>query len=174
MKTMHSLDLEFTDKITLMANAGVLRYTRDYDEEKIAKMAPGFSPQADFLLSSSNNSCLSETANLITESGLTEGYQVTLNDIRGILFMWPMITKIIENVPSSMDVKTCLCFFYDLSDNAGHHYLMHEDNYLKPHYLSHFNSKIPDSFTHEISSEELSLLSCFYFFGSNYLDWIGH
>jgi len=155
-----------------MANTELLRCDTDFDEEKIAKIASSLSLKPGFLLSSSKKLCLNKTANLITASGLTNGYQITLDDVKGILFMWPMITTIIKNVPSSMDVRSCLNLFYDLSDNAGYHVEMYAEDSLEDNYLSHFNDKLPDYFTHKIEQDELRLLYYFYVFGSSYLDWL--
>ena len=171
MKTMHSLDYEFLSKLGTTCNAELLRCDTDFDEPKIAKIAYSMSLPADHLLSSNVRPCLISAAQKVSESGVTNGYELTLSDIMGVLFMWRMMTLIAQNVPPEMDARSQLNFFRDLADQAGYHVQMFEEEAYDEGMLSHFQSKLPDYFTHKIESDELRLLYCFYFFGSEYLDW---
>lgn len=171
MKTMHSLPDELMNGLTLLANTEFLRRCTDFDEEKIAKLASGLSFPPDLLLAEEKSHCLTMTAEAVSKSGLTNGYDVPLNEIRGILFMWPMITIIAKNVTSNMDSREFLNFFNDLADNAGHHVQLFSEESYDEGFLEHFNSKIPEYFTHKINATELYLLACYYAFGSNYLEY---
>jgi len=174
MKTMHSLPNEIINEITLLANTEFLRACTGFDEEKIAELASGLSFSPGILLAEEKIHCLTTTAEAVSKSGLTNGYDVSLNEIRGILFMWLMIGIIAENTPSNMDIEEWMNFFNDLADKAGHHTHLFSDESYDEGFLQHFNKKIPKYFSHEINGTELHLLACFYAFGSNYLEYQGY
>jgi hypothetical protein len=175
MATMHSLDFDFMNEISVLANTELLKCDTDFNEEKIATLAPAMHLPPSHLLSEEKIHCLSMTAKAIINSGLTNGYEVTLNEVKGVLYWRPMISIIFQNVPSSIAGRNpfggyTINFLNDLADNAGHHVLMFPDAYGDDNYLEYFNSKLPEYFTYEIRASELYLLACFFAFGSNYLE----
>jgi hypothetical protein len=171
MKTMHSLSTDLLIEIARIASTELLRCDTDFDEEEIAELALGMIMPAAKLYTKEITHCLLKAAEGINKSGLMNGYEVTVDEVIGIIFMWPMVGIILENVPSDMDTKQVVNFFYDIADLAGYHLSLHSSNAFSEDSLAHFNSKLPQYFTHTIEGAELSAIGGFYAFGANYLEY---
>jgi hypothetical protein len=157
----------------MVANAEMMKcdLRLDLETEKILEMAKTLIIEPDALLSEGKEPCLLQAAKYISESDLIDGYQLTVDDIRGILFHSHMLDLIFKYVDAETEPKPALNFYNDLADAAGHHVLMYAEDALSQGYLEYFNEKLPEFFEHQITSSELRLLYYYYIFASELIEW---
>ena len=173
MKSTHSLKHELLNEIVMVANAEMLRCDLhlDLDTEEITKMAQLLVTYPEALLSKTKEPCLLQVAASVKKSGLSDGYLLTLDDIKGVLFHSHMLSLIFKHVNREIELKPALNFFNDLADAAGHHVLMYAEDSLSQGCLEYFNKKLPEFFEHQITSTELRLLYYYYIFASELIEW---
>lgn len=175
MKTTHSLEHELLNEIIMVSNAEMLRcdfpFVSGLDTEEKIKMAKYLVIDPEALLSKTKEPCLLQVAECVKESGLSNGYSLTLEDIKGVLFHSHMLSLIFEHVSGEIEHKQALNFYNDLADAAGHHVLMYAEDSLSQGYLDYFNEKLPEFFEHQVTSTELRLLYYYYVFASELIEW---
>jgi len=166
MKSAHSIRHDRINKILVLANTEMLKcdLQLEVDSEEIAQMAQSIIIEPGAILANAKEPCLLQAANAVNHSGLTNGYSVTLNDIKGIVFYSHMVEVILENLNSDVEQRHAQNFFNDLADGAGHHVQMFGIDSL-----DYFNEKIP--FEHYISTSELRLLFYYFCFATYLLEW---
>ncbi len=176
MKTTHSLEHELLNKIVMVANAEMLRcdlpFLSGLGTEEKNKMAQYLVIEPDALLSKTKEPSLLKTAECVKESGLSNGYPLTLDDTRGVLFHSHMLSLIFDHINEKIERKSALNFYNDLADAAGHHVLMYAEDSLSQGYIEYFNEKLPDFFEHQVTSTELRLLYYYYSFASELIEWL--
>ena len=175
MKTTHSLKHELLNEIVMVTNAEMLRcdfpFVSGLGTEEKTKMAQYLVIDPESLLSKTKEPCLLQVAECVKESGLSNGYPLTLDDIKGVLFHSHMLSLIFKHVNGEIELKSALNFYNDLADAAGHHVLMYAEDSLSQGYLECFNEKLPEFFEHQITATELRLLYYFYIFASELTEW---
>lgn len=173
MKTTHSIDHELLNEIVIVANTEMLRcdLNLDLEPEVIEKMARSLVIDPEPLLSKSKEPCLLHGAESVNGSVLTNGYSLTLDDIRGVLFHSHKLHLIFKKVNPKMTLKEALNFYNDLADLAGYHVLMYDEDFLDDIYLDYFNERKLEFFDHQVTQTELRLLYFYYCFASKLIDW---
>lgn len=175
MKTTHSVDHELVNEIVMVANAEMLicsmPFLSSLGTEEKTKMAKHLVTEPEALLSKTKEPCLLRAVECVKESGLINGYPLTLDDMKGVLFRPHMLDFIFKYVDVEIEKKQALNFFNDLADAAGYHILMYDEDSLNQGHLKYFNEKLPEYFEHQITSTELSLLYYYYTFASELIEW---
>lgn len=91
----------------------------DLSTEEITKMAQSLIINPESLLPKTKAPCLLQVAECVKESGLSSGYPLTLDDIKGVLFHSHMLSLIFKHVNEEIELKPALNFNNDLADAAG-------------------------------------------------------
>lgn len=169
MKTAHSISHELVHEMVLLANAEMFKCEFGFElkAEEIPKMAESMQILPEALFSESKEPCLLEAAERVYQSGLTYGYTLTINDMKGILSRSYMLSVIYKKVNGEMDHKAVLNLYSDLADAVFHHvHIFNEDIDL-----DYFNQKVPEFFEHQITLAEFYLLFYYYSFAANLMEW---
>ena len=173
MQSTHSMNAGFINRLITFINHEIVKFEFGYIDDVGMReaMAENLVMMPDALVSEGKRSCLYQVQKKLNSGSCAYGYQLTLDNIQGLLFHPTLIEWLnsdLENQSEPMDAASAL---NNLADLAGFHVSIHGEEALDPAYLSRFNSQVPDYCKFKFSSTELMLLYYYYKFSCEFLDW---
>ena len=135
MKTTHSMPDDLLSEIRSIAFRGFKKCK--YFRQQI--LPPDPIEILEDALFNSDESCLKEVGKLLLESGLTNEYDPTVNEVRVIISMDILFYKIDK---ANTTGRSSDNVFNDLADLVGYEVEIHDNDAFSEEHLNYFNEKI--------------------------------